>query len=813
MAFESLLRRPASVALAGVALTLLSAYCLGVVDAGYALQPPQLGEAFARGSFLGVPPAWFAARMAGFAALTGILSALAVGGDPAALGAFSSTALRRLLVVHAPLLLTPWSLAQDDIGRRPSFAAFFVGLAVALAIRLRPDTAASDAPADAPADASAEPPATRAKRISAGLRAHWPVLTAMALHAIIFTGLTVQRDRALWSATIDLGIFKEALWHTLHGRVMYSPTVGYSFFGEHFTPIMFLLAPLYALWPTSACLLTVQSVAVSLSAWPLYRLARELGLSRALATALPAAMIFSPPMQTALHYDFHMDLLAVPCLSWLVLALHRRQWLWSYVALVLLVSVKEDMFIPASAAILSRVFTGDRADARRLIPAGLAATAYCFLAMFVIIRAFGPPPGAPVYMGGTNTGHGGYKFLRNFRHLSGWGGPMRMLLGQPVRFALYALTDSRLTTLLSLLMPLGFLSLRAGRRLILMAPLGIILLSDNPEIVQLRYHYSAIQHPGVFFAAAFGAAAWVRASERPARAMQAITGMVIAGAVVLLGMHPASVWARTHATDRHVPTAHTAAVDRLAARIPPTATVSATTFVGPRLSNRPWSNVFPHGVQRVDAALIDLQRPAWPLEPATRDETIRALMRQGWSAAAWEDGALLMLRHGDTSRNREATRDLFARRRYEVEGTEWTEFPNCAERDADASDGWARVVRASDPRAPGFVVFGPFVRLFPARYRVTFRLRAEPSISRDEPIGTLDVMMKGGVVISTLELLPEMFQDAAWHEIPVDFTVDLTGADEVEFRVRTAKRWLLAADVVSLSSPDEEALVNMMMVR
>ncbi len=475
MAFESLLRRPASVALAAVALTLLSAYCLGVVDAGYALQAPQLAEAFSRGSFLGVPPSWFVARMAGFAVLSGVLSALAVGGDPTSLRALTSTAPRRLLVVHAPLLLAPWSLAQDDIGRRPSFVAFFVGLSVALALRIRPVTDASPAP-----DGD--------ERERGFLRAHWPVLTAMALHAIIFTGLTIERDRALWSATIDLGIFKEALWHTLHGRVMYSPTVGYSFFGEHFTPIMFLLAPLYALWPTSACLLTVQSLAVSASAWPLYRLARELGLSRALATALPAAMIFSPPMQTALNYDFHMDLLAVPCLSWLVLTLHRRQWLWSYVALVLLVSVKEDMFIPASAAILSRVFTGDRADARRLVPAGLAATAYCFLAMFVIIRAFGPPPGVAVYMGGTNAARGGYKFLRNFRHLSGWGGPVRMLLGQPVRFALYALTDARLTTLLSLLMPLGFLSLRAGRRLILMAPLGIILLSDTPEIVQLRYH-------------------------------------------------------------------------------------------------------------------------------------------------------------------------------------------------------------------------------------------------------------------------------------------------------------------------------------
>ncbi len=797
MWFESLLRRPATVAVATAALTLLAAYCLGVVDAGYALQPAQLGEAFSRGSFLGVPPAWFAARMGLFALFSAALSVLAVGGDPRSLGAYSSSSLRRVLAVQAPLLLTPWALAQEELGRRPAFVACFVGLSVALALRMRPE---------AP-DESLETPSQK------GLREHWPILAVMALHGVVFTWQTIERDRSLWSATIDLGIFKEALWHTLHGRVMYSPTVGYSFFGEHFTPILFLLAPLYAMWPTSACLLSVQSLAVSASAWPLYRLSREVGLSRSLATALAAAMIFSPPMHTALHYDFHMDLLAVPCLSWLVLALHRRQWLWSYVALVLLVSVKEDMFIPASAAILARVFTGERSDARKLIPAGLVATAYCFLAMFVFIRAFGPPPGAPVYMGGTNTGHGGYKFLRNFRHLAGMGGPVRMLLGQPVRFALYAFTDARLTTLLGFLMPLSFLPLMARRRVILMAPLGIILLSDNPEIVSLRYHYSAIQHPGVYFAAAFGAAVWASESARPQRAMQALTGMIIASAVVLLGMHPASVWARTHVTDRHAVTEHSIAVDRLVARVRPSETVSATTFVGPRLSNRPWSNVFPHGVQQVDAALVDLQRPAWPLEPSTRDETIRALFRQGWAAVAWEDGAVLLRRHGDTSHNREALRDLFARRRYEVEGTEWTEFPNCAERDADASDGWARVVRANDPRGAGYVMFGPYIRLFPARYRVTFRMRAEPSISRDEPIATVDVLTKGGVVIATRELDSETFPDGRWRDVPLDFAVELAGADDVEFRVRTAKRWLVGVDFVSLSSPDEEMLLNTMTVR
>ena len=49
----------------------------------------------------------------------------------------------------------------------------------------------------------------------------------------------------------------------------------------------------------------------------------------------------------------------------------------------------------------------------------------------------------------------------------------------------------------------------------LLAPLGIILLSDNPEIVSLRYHYSAIQHPGVYLAAVFGAAGLLgRVSDR-----------------------------------------------------------------------------------------------------------------------------------------------------------------------------------------------------------------------------------------------------------------------------------------------------------
>jgi hypothetical protein len=386
-----------------------------------------------------------------------------------------------------------------------------------------------------------------------------------------------------------------------------------------------------------------------------------------------------------------------------------------------------------------------------------------------------------------------------------------MLLGQPVRFALYAFTEARLTTLLSFVMPLLLLPLAAGRRVVHLAPLGIILLSDNPEIVSLRYHYSAVQHPGVFLAALYGAARLIERSASPRAIDRALTAGLLSSLAALLSLHPASVVARAHAVDRHEVTAHTRLVERLVVQVPREAKVSATTFLGPRFSNRPYSHFFPNALGQVQWAVVDLQRPPWPLENGVRDQVVRGLLRGTWSVVDYADGAILMRAGGNRARNTTAIRDLFARRRYEVEGTEWTEFTNCVEHDPTASDGRARVVRVDDPRAAPFVVFGPFIHLPPARYQVSFRLRAEPTIHRDEPIGAVDVFARG-VVIATRDLEASMFENPTWRDITLDFT--LGGyTEEIEFRVHTTRRWLLGADVISLSTPDEDLVVADMLVR
>lgn len=790
--------RPSAAASVGaaVALSLVAAYACGVTSAGLPLDNPHLWDALSRGSYLGHPPLRFVVSCAPF-----FLGALAVAFRvlrvrPDALSALASP-WRRLAAALGPLVLSPFVLAQDDPWRRPALFAVCLGASLAVVAFVAP-----------PPEPAADPQRPAWKE-------HLPVLAVIAAHFVTFSALAIIRDRGEWSATVDLGIFKEALWHTLRGRPMFSPTVGYSFLGEHFSPVLFLLVPFYALSPTSECLLLLQTLAVSAAAWPVYLVARDQGLRRVTATLLVGAMLCSPPLHTALMYDFHMDLLAVPALAWLALALTRRHFGQALVAVALLVSVKEDMFIPATGAVLAFAIPGTARDRRWGAAIVALAIGYCLFAMAVLLKRYGPPPGVPVYMS-DGSEPGGYKFLRNFRHLAGPpGGPVGHLLGQPVRFVLWAFTDARLTTFLTLLAPAGFVSLFAGWRVAFLMPLGIILLSDNPEIVALRYHYSAIQHPGVYLAAAFGLAALLRRAAHPRRAEVAAGAYLVGATLTLVATHPSSMASRVHATDTRAISPHTRIVDRLAARIPADAPVSVSTWVGPRVSNRPFNALFPNGLDRADWVLVDLQRPPWPASVESRDAMLLHLMRTGFGVVAAEDGAVLMQRGHSPQGNPDAVRRLFLHRRYEVEGTEQTEFSNCSVRDPSASDGRARVVSPDDPRPGGWMVYGPFVRLPQGRYRVTFRLRARRAGAAFDEIGLVDVFRQPGVTIAQRRLTPDLFPTPEWRDVTLDFSLDEPGgAGGLEFRVRTDRNWELGADVITLSpaGDDDDALVRAIIV-
>jgi uncharacterized membrane protein len=106
------------------------------------------------------------------------------------------------------------------------------------------------------------------------------VVAAAVLGGILLGSLSLVRHWTFHSTASDLAVFDQVLWNTIHGRFMESTLslarcVPHSFFGDHFSPALLLILPLYFVFPHPETLLVVQTVALALGVWPIYLLARS----------------------------------------------------------------------------------------------------------------------------------------------------------------------------------------------------------------------------------------------------------------------------------------------------------------------------------------------------------------------------------------------------------------------------------------------------------------------------------------------------------------------------------------------------------
>src|SRR5665213_1459724 len=168
----------------------------------------------------------------------------------------------------------------------------------------------------------------------------WSVVVAVLVVSCV---LSISRYVRVSPATWDLGIFTEAIHRYAH---LESPTVdikapGFDLLGDHFHPILVLLAPAFWIYPSPATLLVVQALLTAISVIPVYRAGLQL-LGQAEARLLCAAYGFSWGLAAMNAYDFHEVCFAVPLLaaslSSLVRGHIRGAVLWS----LPLVFVKED---------------------------------------------------------------------------------------------------------------------------------------------------------------------------------------------------------------------------------------------------------------------------------------------------------------------------------------------------------------------------------------------------------------------------------------------------------------------------------------
>ena len=340
------------------------------------------------------------------------------------------------------------------------------------------------------------------------------LVTAMVLgYVIVLSSVALIRHYSFQTSAWDLGIFDQALHSTLHGRLFYYTVELYanpggSVFGVHFSPILFLVLPFYAILQGPATLLVFQSVALGAGAYPVFLITQHVLKDRKLGYYFSLLYLVYPHVYGINSFDFHPDALFVPFALFALYFFMKGSWKQYFVFMLLGLSTKELMaVIFATFGVgellvqrheIADVLRSKHRPSRKLLMAlGTIAVAACwFLIANQIIRVFNPTPPQGFAEGSPWS-------ILGFAPIdpSSWFHAGQVNLVQAVTYDF----QSKLFYLFTVFAPLGFLSLF---QMIEMLPalLWIVLafLSNYPPYYQIGFQYSALITPFVIFAAIKG---------------------------------------------------------------------------------------------------------------------------------------------------------------------------------------------------------------------------------------------------------------------------------------------------------------------
>jgi uncharacterized membrane protein len=313
------------------------------------------------------------------------------------------------------------------------------------------------------------------RRLRAGVAA-WPAFLVSALSFAAYTLYGCLQWRRMSVPSWDLGIFTQLLrdYASLQAPIVPIKGVGFNLLGDHFHPLLVILAPFYAAFPSGLTLLVLQAALVAISAFVITRLAVE-KLGRVVGLCIGFAYAVSWGIDNAVAAQFHEIALALPLLAFSLVAVVRRRWLAAALWAAPLVFVKEDLGLTALVIGVVLFLRG----ARRLGAALCAWGLFWFAVTTMLILPLLNPHGTWDYGGSSNIGG---SLLHPFQTLAS------------------LVTTPKLETIILLTLATAALGCRSSISLAVLPTLAWRFLSDNSSYWGPDWHYSAVLMPIVFVA-------------------------------------------------------------------------------------------------------------------------------------------------------------------------------------------------------------------------------------------------------------------------------------------------------------------------
>lgn len=507
------------------------------------------------------------------------------------------------------------------------------------------------------------------------------VILFAALYAITLCWLSFARHAAHQTNALDLGYYSNTLWNTAHGQPFRFTTYHDAnfFFPEfnpnaikqqdsllayHVEPMLLPLSLIYWLWPDPRALLILQSLVLASGAWPAYQIARRHLAHEWLALVFPLIYLMSPSLVGANLSDFHPVTMSAALFLWAFEMRERRSFKWYFLFIVLILALKEEMGLMVAMLGVYQVYRALRPLALPLSRHGLMmalryprvqvglitltlAVLWTLIAILIQREAAGRSI-SPFVARYSWLGHSIPDVLRN---------------GVTTPIIFDWLKRPEVNGYLGfLLAQVGFIALFAPEVLLVALPeIGLNAFSRFEWMRSGVAHYSAPIVPCLVIATIFGAK---RVGDWK---------LEVGGWRLGFGIWPATLIALLFAlfqcyragqlplTQDFAPfnvTAHHARLASIAARIPPTAKVSAQSDLYPHVPGRADLYLFPT-ISDADYILLDVSGQTYPIGSNEYPVFVKQIVNEApVGILVAEDGYLLLAR--DEGANIELPDQFFA---------------------------------------------------------------------------------------------------------------------------------------------------------
>jgi uncharacterized membrane protein len=484
------------------------------------------------------------------------------------------------------------------------------------------------------------------------------ILLFILAYTIVFSYYTILRHYSFGSGAYDLGIYENLLWRTLnYGDFLKSvpdpigPT-GY-FFSVHFSPILFLLLPIYAVYQAPETLLIFQSFILALGAYPLFLLARRELKREAAGVVFAVAYLLYLPLHGVNWFDFHTQALLPVLFLFAFLYFKEEKWLKFFVCITLALMVNE--VIPAIVIFfglyglwVNRKTWLNREFIQKLNVRALTMNKSVLYSAITVILGFS------WFLLAIGV-------IRYFDQSGVQVGPWSDLFSNPIRALEAAINpaDVKLSYILWTFGPLMFLSFLDPPSLFIAAPwflAAFLAVYPNPYIAAVGYQYPAQILSFVFISAVYGAK-YLVANSRILRFQLKIPHMPNRLSMILAAVLMVSIFSSVMlsplgvANEKPQVTLRDKVLGDIINLIPSNASVSTQNELQPHLARR--LNCYPYPKGDVEYVLVDtrsiwykVQFPVWGFQKVetlpTFESSILDLIenKQGGLMAAF-DGVFL----------------------------------------------------------------------------------------------------------------------------------------------------------------------------